>query len=153
MDFKTILGAASLALATATVPAAAQDGGDPEAGEKVYNGAGLCRTCHMVGEDAKSMVGPPLNDLFGRQAGTHEGYKQYSSATKEAGEEGLVWNEETLYEYLKNPSDYIPGNRMGQMYPQGLQSKEDRENVIAYLKTFDDEPDNDDAENTYSPPE
>jgi len=150
MDFKTILGAASLALATATVPAAAQDGGDPEAGEKVYNGAGLCQTCHMVGENARSMVGPPLNDLFGRKAGSYEGYN-YSKATKDAGDAGLVWNEETLTAYLENPSDYIPGNRMGQMYPQGLKGEADRKNVIAYLKTFDDEPDNDDAENTYSP--
>ncbi len=150
MKLKVLIGAASLALAMAAAPAFAQDAGDPEAGEKLYNGSALCSSCHMVGENAQSRVGPPLNDLFGRKAGDYEGYN-YSNATKDAGDAGLVWNEETLMAYLEDPSDYIAGNRMGQMYPQGLKGEADRKNVIAYLKTFDDEPDNDDAENTYSP--
>jgi len=103
----------------------------------------------MVGENAQSRVGPPLNDIIGRQAGTYEGFR-YSSAMQEAGENGLVWNAETISAYLEKPKEYIPGNRMA--YP-GVRDAEDRQNVIAYLKTFDDEPDNDDAESTYSAPE
>jgi len=49
---------------------------------------------------------------------------------------------------LEQPRQYIPGNQMGFA---GLRDAEDRANVIAYLKQYDDEPDNDDAESTYSP--
>jgi len=144
MRFKTFFGAATLAVVTGVTPALAQDG-DPEAGEQVYR---QCQACHMVGENAQPRVGPPLNDLFGRQAGTHEAFNRYSNAMKGAGEDGLVWNEKTVAAYLEQPRQYIPGNQMGFA---GLRDAEDRANVIAYLKQYDDEPDNDDAESTYSP--
>lgn len=145
MRFKTFFGAAALAIVTGATPALAQDG-DPEAGEQYFR---RCQACHMVGENAQPRVGPPLNDLFGRQAGTWEGFNRYSPAMKGAGEKGLVWNANTLSSYLENPRQYVPGNRMA--YP-GIPSAEDRQNVIAYLKTFDDEPENDDAESTYEAP-
>lgn len=143
MKFRLIFGVATLAIATGAGAAFAQDG-DPEAGEKLFR---QCQACHMVGENAKPRVGPPLNDIIGRQAGTYEGFR-YSPAMTEAGENGLVWNAETISAYLEKPREYIPGNRMA--YP-GVREAEDRQNVIAYLKQFDDEPDNDDAESTYSP--
>ncbi|MFP3921568.1 MAG: c-type cytochrome [Dichotomicrobium sp.] len=144
MGYRAILGAAVTALVASSTMAMAQDAGDPEAGENFFR---RCQACHMVGEDVQSRVGPPLNDLFGRQAGTWEGFN-YSSAMTEAGENGLVWNDESVSAYLEDPKGYIPGNKMA--FP-GVRKAEDRQNVIAYLKTFDDEPDNDDAENTYSP--
>ena len=143
MNIKVLISAAALALAASATQASAQDG-DPEAGEKLFR---QCQACHMVGENAKPRVGPPLNELFGRQAGTWDGFR-YSPAMSGAGENGLVWNEETVAAYLAQPRDYIPGNRMA--YP-GLRKEEDRTNVIAYLKQFDDEPDNDEAESTYQP--
>jgi len=143
MKLKLISGLATLALVTGLTPALAQDG-DPEAGKKTFR---QCQACHMVGDNAKPRVGPPLNDLFGRQAGTYEGFR-YSPAMTGAGENGLVWNDETVAAYLEKPREYIPGNRMA--YP-GLRKEEDRANVIAYLKQFDDEPDNDGAESTYQP--
>jgi len=144
MKLKLMFGVATLAIVTGTLPAFAQ-AGDPEAGEQVYR---QCQACHMVGENAQPRVGPPLNDLFGRQAGTHEAFNRYSNAMKGAGEDGLVWNDETVAAYLEQPRQYIPGNQMGFA---GLRDAEDRANVIAYLKQYDDEPDNDDAESTYSP--
>ncbi len=144
MTFKTFFGVATLALTMGAVPALAQDG-DPEAGEKIFR---QCQACHMVGENAQPRVGPPLNNLFGRQAGTWDGFNRYSNAMKQAGENGLVWNEETVSAYLENPRQYIPGNQMA--YP-GVRKDEDRANVIAYLKQYDDEPENDDAESTYEP--
>ena len=145
MHFKTFLGATTLAVVTGVTPVLAQDG-DPEAGEQVYR---RCAACHMVGENAQSRVGPPLNDVFGRVAGTYEGFNRYSNAMKEAGENGLVWNDETISAYLEQPRQYIPGNQMGFA---GLRDAEDRANVIAYLKQYDDEPDNDDTESTYEAP-
>jgi len=144
MSLMRLFGMATLVIATGASPALAQDSGDPEAGEQLFR---RCQACHMVGENAKPRVGPPLNDLFGRQAGTYEGFR-YSPAMKSAGEEGLIWNAETVSAYLEKPRQYIPGNRMA--YP-GLRKAEDRQNVIAYLKQFDDEPENDDAQSTYSP--
>jgi len=143
MKLKLMFGVATLAIATGAIPAVAQEG-DPEAGEQIFR---RCQACHMVGENAQARVGPPLNDLFGRQAGTYEGFNRYSAAMKGAGENGLVWNDETISAYLEKPRQYIPGNQMGFA---GLPKEEDRQDVIAYLKQYDDEPDNDDAESTYS---
>jgi len=146
MKLNKMFGVTMLAMVTGMVPALAQDAGDPSEGEKFFR---RCQACHMVGENAKPRVGPPLNDIIGRQAGTYEGFR-YSSAMQEAGENGLVWNAETISAYLEKPKEYIPGNRMA--YP-GVRKAEDRQNVIAYLKTFDDESENDDTESTYSAPE
>lgn len=144
MGFKAFFGVAVTALVATSTMAMAQDAGDPEEGENFFR---RCQACHMVGENAQSRVGPPLNDLIGRQAGTFEGFN-YSPAMTEAGENGLVWNADTISAYLESPRDYIPGNKMA--FP-GVRNAEDRRNVIAYLETFDDEPGNDDAESTYSP--
>ena len=77
---------------------------DAAAGEKVF---GVCRACHQVGETAKNNVGPSLNGLFGRKAGTIAGYN-YSAANKDSG---LTWDEATFREYIKDPKAKIPGTR------------------------------------------
>ncbi len=126
---KRVILAAVAALALA-LPAHAE--GDAEKGESVFK---KCRACHEVGDDAKNKVGPVLNDVFGRTAGTVEGFK-YSSAMTEAGEGGLVWSEETISEYLADPRGYIPKNRMA--FP-GLKKPEEVTDVIAYLQQFSSE--------------
>lgn len=126
---KRVILAAIAALALA-VPAHAD--GDAEKGASVFK---KCRACHEVGEGAKNKVGPSLNGLFGRTAGTVEDFK-YSTAMKEAGEGGLVWSEETVGEYLADPRGYIPKNRMA--FP-GLKKEDDVENVLAYLEQYSSE--------------
>ncbi len=54
---------------------------DAAAGEKVF---AVCKACHQVGATAKNAVGPVLNGLFGRKAGSVEGYN-YSEANKKSG--------------------------------------------------------------------
>jgi cytochrome c len=99
---------------------------DPAAGEKVFK---RCLACHMVGEDAKIRVGPVLNGLIGRKAGSYEGFK-YTEANKNSG---LVWDEATLAKYLKNPRATIPGTNMTFV---GIKKDEEIEDLIAYLKQF-----------------
>jgi cytochrome c len=99
---------------------------DVAAGEKVFV---KCKICHQVGESAKNGVGPVLNGIVGRKAGSIEGYN-YTPANKNSG---LTWDEATLKEYLKNPRAKIPGTKM--VFP-GLPNEADVDNLIAFLKQF-----------------
>ena len=99
---------------------------DIAAGEKVFK---KCKACHVVNKE-QNRTGPHLVNLFGRPAGSLEGYKKYSKAMKSSG---IVWDEETLDAYLKAPKKYIKGTRMAFA---GLKKDADRANVIAYMKTF-----------------
>lgn len=102
---------------------------DAAAGEKLF---AKCRACHAVGEGAKNKVGPELNALIGRTAGTVEGFK-YSPAMMKAGEAGLVWDETTLAQYLADPKGFVKGTKMAFA---GLKKDDELANMIAYLKTF-----------------
>ena len=99
---------------------------DAAAGEKVF---AQCRACHQVGEKAKYAVGPVLNGLFGRAAGSVEGYT-YSPANKNSG---LTWDEATFRDYIKNPRAKIPGTKM--VYA-GLKDEQRINDLVAYLKQF-----------------
>lgn len=99
---------------------------DAAAGEKVF---AQCRACHQVGENAKNAVGPVLNGLFGRPAGTVEGYT-YSPANKNSG---ITWDEATFRDYIKNPRAKIPGTKM--VYA-GLKDEQRINDLVAYLKQF-----------------
>ena len=114
---------AAFALAGTGGAAGAQDAA---LGEKVFL---KCRACHQTGEGAKNAVGPVLNGVVGRKAGTYPDYA-YSDANKNSG---ITWDEATLKEYLKNPRAKVPGTKM--IFP-GLPKDEDIDNVIAYLKQF-----------------
>ncbi|MFQ5626780.1 MAG: c-type cytochrome [Methyloligellaceae bacterium] len=119
---------AAIALLLAAGPVAAQAAeADLEKGEKVYK---KCKICHEVDKE-KNKVGPHLVGLFGRKAGSLESYKKYSAAMKAKGEEGLVWDAETLDAYLTKPKAFIPKGKMP--FP-GLKKEEDRVNVIGYLE-------------------
>jgi len=115
-------------LIVAAGASAAQADGDAAAGEKVFK---KCAACHVVDSDKKK-VGPSLQNVIGRTAGTMEGFK-YSKSMVEAGEGGLVWSAETIGEYLKDPKGYVKGNKMSFA---GLKKDDDVANVIAYLQQF-----------------
>jgi cytochrome c len=107
-------------------PVAAQDG-DPDNGKSVFR---LCRPCHQVGAGAKNGIGPMLNGIVGRKAGTIPGFS-YSEANKEADAKGLLWTEDNLFKYLENPAAFMPGNNMKFV---GVKDEADRRDLIAYLK-------------------
>lgn len=108
-------------------------GADAERGQKLFR---LCKSCHQVGEKAKNTVGPHLNDLFGRRAGTVEGVK-YSKDLTRAGVNGLHWDFENLDIYVKNPRNLVSGTRM---QFRGVKKAKDREDILAYLRLFSANP-------------
>ena len=132
--FASCLVAAALSLGMTGISAPAYAAGDAAKGKKVFN---KCRACHKV-VAGKKAVGPNLNGMFGRKAGTLEGFK-FSKDMKAAGEKGLVWNDENFLEYMANPKAYI-GSKIGKkkaktrMAFNGLKKAKDRENLLAYLK-------------------
>lgn len=122
---KLLIGTVMLCLVTGTVSAAE---GDAEAGAKVFK---KCAACHKA-DEAKNKVGPHLLGIVDREAAFVEGYK-YSKAMKALGENGKIWDEASLREFLANPRAIVRGTRMAFA---GLKRQEDVDNIIAYLKSF-----------------
>lgn len=85
-----------------------------------------CKACHVI-EQGQNRVGPSLHAIVGRTAGQVPGFA-YSAANKSSG---LVWTEDTLYEYLEDPRAKVPGTKM---VFAGLKAPQDRADVIAYLR-------------------
>lgn len=119
-SFRLVALAAVLAGFAAT-PALA--GGDAAAGEKAF---AKCKVCHTL-EAGKNKIGPTLHGLFGRKAGTVEGFA-YSDAMKNSG---IVWDEDTLKKYLPDPKAMVPGTKMAFA---GIKKEDELENLIAYLE-------------------
>lgn len=92
-----------------------------------------CAACHAVGEGAVSPVGPTLNHVFGRTAGSLEDFA-FSDAMKAKGEdEQLIWHEKSLYIYLAGPERYVPGTSMGFA---GLRKEKEIKDLLAFLIQF-----------------
>jgi len=106
------------------VISSAHAAGDESAGAKTF---AQCAACHQVGPDAQNTVGPILNGIVGRPAGTYPGYR-YSSAMRKSG---LTWDEATLTQYLRGPEKMVPGTKMAFA---GVASDQDLADLIAYLK-------------------
>ena len=129
--YAAMIAAAALQLA----PAAAQDetadefalssGGDAGKGKRVFF---RCRACHNLTADARPKIGPNLDNLFGRRAGTSETFTRYSKALLDAG---FVWTEQKLNEWLMNPKTFLPGNKMAFA---GVNKEQDRKDLLAYLR-------------------
>lgn len=128
MKLFVMLAPAPVALALLASLSAYAAEGDPAAGKKVFN---VCRACHEA-ETERNKVGPHLVGVVGRTAGSLESFQsKYSENMKEAGKNGLVWDEAHLADYLRDPKAVIPKGKMA--FP-GLKKDEDLANVIAYLK-------------------
>ena len=119
--FSLALVATTLALSSITAQAQ-----DLAAGETSFK---KCLPCHAVGEGAANKVGPQLNGLDGRSAGTGPNYN-YSDANKNSG---ITWNEATFKEYIVNPMAKIPGTKMA--FP-GIKNETEIANLWGYLKQF-----------------
>lgn len=127
--FKALLIGCLVAITT-TAPVQADD--MIKAGKKVF---AKCRACHQVGPKARNLVGPELNGVVDRPAGSVEGFR-YSPAMKAKVEaEAFIWTEENLDLFLTKPPEFLPKTRM--RFDRGLPKQKDRDALIAYLKSFD----------------
>jgi cytochrome c2 len=110
--------------------------GNPALGEKVFK---KCKACHKIGEGAENSTGPVLTGVVGRKAGTYPGYS-YGKSMRTVAKTGMAWDEEKLDGWLTNPKKYLrkilDTRKAKAKMKFKLKKQEDRDNVIAYLKTF-----------------
>ena len=122
----------SLALCAA-LPVQAQDAA---VGEQIFR---KCGSCHQAGIGAKNKAGPVLTDVIGRAAGSFNAYK-YGRSMLAAGDAGLVWTEENIFNYLFSPNDflraYLDDPKAKAKMTFRLKDEQDRRDVIAYLSSF-----------------
>jgi cytochrome c len=107
-----------------TLLAAPVIGQDGAAGKQLF---AQCSVCHST--DSTNGVGPSLQGIVGRKAGTSAGFR-YSRAMKAAK---ITWDDKQLDDYLADPQKVVPGNVMPF---SGLADATQRADVIAYLKTL-----------------
>jgi cytochrome c len=120
MTMNRLIALAASALFATSV--ATQASADTSSGAKVFN---KCKSCHSL-EEGKKRMGPSLFGLFGRTAGTAEGYK-FSTAMAASG---IVWDDASLTEYLTSPRTVVKGTKMAFA---GLKKPEDVEALLSYL--------------------
>lgn len=101
---------------------------DIEAGKAAFR---KCVACHAT-DTTTNKVGPHLGGVIGRKAGTVEGFN-FSPAMKKAGEDGLIWDEANLKEYLAAPRTKVPGTKMAFA---GIKKPDELANLVAYLETL-----------------
>jgi cytochrome c len=120
---------AALLAAAILVMASTQAGWaqDVAKGERSFK---KCVLCHAIGPDARNKVGPELNGLDGRRAGTAADYG-YSDATKNSR---IVWSESTFKQYIKDPGATIPGTKK---VFAGVKDDQEVNDLWAYIKQFD----------------
>jgi cytochrome c len=123
---RTLVWAAVLVVAS-TGAGLAQDAAAGEASFKRY-----CLPCHDAGDGARVKLGPPLNGLDGRAAGTFTGFN-YSDAMKGSG---ITWNAGSFNEYIQNPMQRVQGTRMAFV---GIKDEAEIKNLWAYFSQFDGE--------------
>jgi cytochrome c len=115
---------AAVGLVVSTGAALAQDVG---AGETSFR---KCAPCHSIGPDATNKVGPVLNGLNGRPAGSVDGFN-YSDANKASG---ITWGEAVFKEYIKDPRAKVPGTKM---VFAGIKSEKELGDLWSYVSQFD----------------
>lgn len=98
--------------------------GDAARGGELYRG---CVACHSL-EPGVHLTGPSLADIWGKPAGTVDGYTRYSEGLKAAE---FDWDASSLNVWLRDPNAVIDGTYMTF---RGIKDDGDRANLIAFLE-------------------
>ncbi len=112
--------------ARAAEPGGAVLSGDAARGQLIF---GQCRTCHYPEKGFGHHNGPSLWGVFGRKAGSAEGYAYYSDELQKAG---FVWTPELLDYWLANPRRFLPKSSMVVF----ATTPQQRADLIEYLRQF-----------------
>ncbi len=88
-----------------------------------------CASCHSV---ACNRNGPKLEGLWGRKAGTVTDYPHYTQALKDSA---IVWSDQTLDDYLRDPGKLVPGTSM--VAAGRIDSASERKDILAHVKRQD----------------
>src|SRR2546430_8183487 len=98
--------------------------GDLARGERMFR---TCAPCHSL-ESNRNMTGPSLAELWNRTADGLSSFDRYSPALKSSG---IIWQDNTLDEWLKDPQHVVPGNAMTFA---GIEDTGQRADLLAFLK-------------------
>ena len=91
---------------------------------------GQCAGCHSVDANGLSGYGPNLFGLMGREIGSVTNFL-YSDAMANSK---VIWTQDTLDEFLRNPMEFIPGTSM----MSGIVVEDDaRAAIILYLQSLE----------------
>ncbi|WP_439394372.1 c-type cytochrome [Bradyrhizobium sp. PMVTL-01] len=121
---RVITAAGALTLLLSAPSSLAQQPASDDAAQQAFNNA--CRTCHSV-KQGDNRLGPNLNKIVGRKAGSLPDYN-YSSSMKDAG---FVWDQDKLIHFMEKPDEVVSGNKM---QPYGGVSAEEAGKIVAYLQ-------------------
>lgn len=121
---RPIATAGALTLLLSAPSSIAQQPASDDAAKQAFNNS--CRTCHSV-KEGDNRLGPNLNKIVGRKAGSLPNYN-YSSSMKEAG---FVWDQDKLTRFMVKPDEVVSGNKM---QPYGGISADEAAKVVAYLQ-------------------
>jgi cytochrome c len=143
-DVVTKLTILAVVAAAAVLPSGETLAQDAAKGEQVFE---QCMTCHRIGPDAKNLIGPVLTGVIGRESGTSPGFA-YSALNKAAGENGLVWSDDLVMQYLPDPNAFLKKFLTDKGKPElavgstkmtlHLADEQQRKDVIAYINKFSD---------------
>lgn len=90
----------------------------------------VCRACHQIGDNAENMLGPELNGLDGRKAGSVADYP-YSESMKNSG---VTWNTASFKQYIHDPQAMVKGTKMPFA---GIKDNKKVADLWAYISQFD----------------
>jgi cytochrome c len=115
-----------VALALAALAGTAFAGESAPAGRLAFERH--CQSCHGGTGPAALAIGPDLNGIYGARAGRQPG-GTHSRATIDSG---IVWDRQTLRDFLSSPRRVVPGAMM----PDGLSDRAELESLLDYLETL-----------------
>ena len=105
----------------------AQSKGTVERAQTLFRGS--CGACHSV---SCNRQGPKLEGLFGRAAGSVADFQHYTPELKASG---IVWTDETLDAYLRDPNKLVPGTTMAAW--GRVENANERKALIVYMRRED----------------
>ncbi|MBF0455266.1 MAG: c-type cytochrome [Magnetococcales bacterium] len=112
---------------------------DPEMGKRLVTNS--CEICHDLTTAKNQERGPYLWGVYNRPAGV-TGYSHSEGFLAKVSEEGFIWDDEHLDQFISNPGAFIPRTQMGKpsaKHPtafDGIVSDANRKDVLAYLKSL-----------------